>query len=136
LLRSYGCARAHAPCSHLTQSGSGVGVDCPISNPVTPMPLASSNPHQDISVDVLSPRIIIWPMDLLCQGGVLTKAAIDGKVPCNTPSTPGPAVLTLGSPLGSYIIITDQHKTLVRTLVLTRVHPRRLPSWSPIPRLL
>jgi hypothetical protein len=34
------------------------------------MPLASSDPHEDISVDVLGPRIVIWPMDLLGHGGV------------------------------------------------------------------
>jgi hypothetical protein len=44
------------------------------------MPLASSNPHEDISVDVLGPRIAIWPMDLLGHGGVLTKAAVDSGV--------------------------------------------------------
>jgi hypothetical protein len=44
------------------------------------MSLASSNPHEDISIDVLGPRIVIWPMDLLCHGSVLTKAAVDGGV--------------------------------------------------------
>ena len=44
------------------------------------MPLASSDPHEDISVDVLGPRIVIWPMDLLGHGGVLTEAAVDGGV--------------------------------------------------------
>jgi hypothetical protein len=44
------------------------------------MPLASSKPHEDISIDVLSPRIVIWAMDLLCHGSVLMKAAIDGGV--------------------------------------------------------
>jgi hypothetical protein len=44
------------------------------------MPLVSSDPHEDISIDVLSPRIVIWPMDLLGHGGVLTEAAIGGKV--------------------------------------------------------
>jgi hypothetical protein len=44
------------------------------------MHLASSNPHEDISVDVLGPRIVIWPMDLLCHGSVLMKAAVDGGV--------------------------------------------------------
>ena len=44
------------------------------------MPLASSDPHEDIFVDVLGPRIIIWPMDLLGHGGVLTEAAVDGGV--------------------------------------------------------
>jgi hypothetical protein len=44
------------------------------------MPLASSDPHEDISVDILDPRIVIWPMDLLCHGSVLMRAAIDGRV--------------------------------------------------------
>jgi hypothetical protein len=35
---------------------------------------------------------------------------------CNTPSTPGPAVLTPGSSLGSYIVPTDQHRSFVHTL--------------------
>jgi hypothetical protein len=59
-----------------------VGVEdksiAPVSNLVSLMPLASSNPHEDISVDVLGPRI--WPMYLLCHGGVLSKAAVDGRV--------------------------------------------------------
>jgi hypothetical protein len=59
LPRSYGWARARAPCSHLRQSGSGRRVDCPISNPVPPMSLASSDPHEDIGVDLLGPWIII-----------------------------------------------------------------------------
>ena len=44
------------------------------------MPLASSDPHEDISVDVLGPRIVIWPMDLLGHCGVLTESAVDGGV--------------------------------------------------------
>ena len=44
------------------------------------MPLASSDPHEDISVDVLGPQIIIWPVDLLGHGGVLTESAVDGGV--------------------------------------------------------
>jgi hypothetical protein len=44
------------------------------------MPLASSDPHEDISVDVLGPWIIIWPMDFLCHGGVLSEAAVEGRV--------------------------------------------------------
>jgi hypothetical protein len=44
------------------------------------MPLASSDPHEDISIDVLGPQIVIWPMDLLGHGGVLTEAAVDGGV--------------------------------------------------------
>jgi hypothetical protein len=44
------------------------------------MPLASSDPHEDISIDVLGPQIVIRPMDLLGHGGVLTEAAVDGGV--------------------------------------------------------
>jgi hypothetical protein len=35
---------------------------------------------------------------------------------CNTPLTPGPAILTPGSSLGSYIVPTDQHMSFMRTL--------------------
>jgi hypothetical protein len=44
------------------------------------MPLAYSDPHEDISDDVLGPRIIIWPMDLLCHRGAHTEAIVDGGV--------------------------------------------------------
>ena len=44
------------------------------------MPLASSDPHEDISVDVLGPQIIIWHMDLLSHGSVLTEVDIDSGV--------------------------------------------------------
>jgi hypothetical protein len=44
------------------------------------MPLASFDPHDDISFDILGPRIIFWPMDLLCHGGVLTEAVVDSGV--------------------------------------------------------
>jgi hypothetical protein len=63
---------SHAPCSQLRHGGSGGRIDYPVGNPSTPMPLASSDPHEDISVDVLSSRIVIWPMDLLCHGSCNT----------------------------------------------------------------
>jgi hypothetical protein len=44
------------------------------------VPLSSSDPHEDISVDVLSHWIVIWPMDLVCHGSVLTEVAMDGGV--------------------------------------------------------
>jgi hypothetical protein len=44
------------------------------------MSLASSDPHEDIGVDLLGPRIVFWAMDLLCHGSVVMKAAIDGGV--------------------------------------------------------
>jgi hypothetical protein len=44
------------------------------------MPLVSSDPHEDIFVDVLGPRIVIWPMNLLCHGSILTEVAVDGGV--------------------------------------------------------
>jgi hypothetical protein len=44
------------------------------------MPLASSDPHEHIRVDLLGARIIIWAMYLLRHGGVVMKAAIDNGV--------------------------------------------------------
>jgi hypothetical protein len=44
------------------------------------MSFASSDPHEDIRVDLLGPRIIFWAMDLLCHGSVVMKAAVDGEV--------------------------------------------------------
>jgi hypothetical protein len=44
------------------------------------MLLAFSAPHEDIYVDVLDPRNVIWSMDLLCHGSVLMKVAIDDGV--------------------------------------------------------
>ena len=35
---------------------------------------------------------------------------------CNTPSTPGPTILTPDNSLGSYIVPTDQHESFVCTL--------------------
>jgi hypothetical protein len=40
---------------------------------------------------------------------------------CNTPSTPGPTVLTTDNPLGSYIIHTDQHESFMRTITLLHI---------------
>jgi hypothetical protein len=43
-------------------------------------------PSEDISIDVLSPRIITWPMYLHCHGSVLSKVAVDdGVVVCLRP---------------------------------------------------
>ena len=44
------------------------------------MSLASSDPHEDIGVDLLGPQIVFWAMDLRCHGGVVMKAAVDGGV--------------------------------------------------------
>jgi hypothetical protein len=44
------------------------------------MSLASSDPHEDIGVDLLGPWIVFWPMDLLCHDGVVMKVAIDSGV--------------------------------------------------------
>jgi hypothetical protein len=52
----------------------------PVGNPVLHMSLASSNPHEDIRVDLLDPRIVIWPMDLLCHDDVVMKEDIDSRV--------------------------------------------------------
>jgi hypothetical protein len=44
------------------------------------MSLASSDPHEDIGVDLLGPRIVFWAMDFLRHGGVVMKVAVDGGV--------------------------------------------------------
>jgi hypothetical protein len=44
------------------------------------MYLASFDPHEHIGVDLLGARIIFWVVDLLCHGGVVMKAAVDGGV--------------------------------------------------------
>ena len=44
------------------------------------MSLASSDPHEHISVDRLGARIIVWAMDILRHGGVVMEAAVDGGV--------------------------------------------------------
>jgi hypothetical protein len=44
------------------------------------MSLVSSDPHEDTRVDLLGPQIVIWPMDLLCHGGVVMKVTVDGGV--------------------------------------------------------
>jgi hypothetical protein len=99
LPRSYGWARARAPCSHLIQSGSARRVDCPVGNPVSPMSLASFDPHEDIGVDVLGPRIVIWPMDLLYHSGVLMKAVVDGGVAIRL----GPVIWVIGD-VGRHLV--------------------------------
>ena len=43
------------------------------------MLLASSHPH-DLSIKGMGARIILWPMDLPCHRGVLTDAAMDGRI--------------------------------------------------------
>jgi hypothetical protein len=43
------------------------------------MSLASSDPHEHIGVDLLGAWIIFWAMDLLRHGGVVMKAAVDGR---------------------------------------------------------
>jgi hypothetical protein len=44
------------------------------------MSLVSSDPHEDIGIDLLGSRIVFWVMDLLRYGGVVMKAAVDGGV--------------------------------------------------------
>jgi hypothetical protein len=90
--RSYGWTRARAPCPHLIQGGSGGRVDCLVSNPVLPMSLASSDPHEHIRVDLLGARIIFWAMDLLRHGSVVMKAAVDGGVAIGL----GPVIRVVG----------------------------------------
>jgi hypothetical protein len=42
--------------------------------------VTSYNPHDDIFVDVLGPRIVLWPMDLICHGSVFTETTLDSRV--------------------------------------------------------
>jgi hypothetical protein len=44
------------------------------------MSLASADPHEDIGVDLLGPRMLFWAMDLLRHGSLVMKATIDGGV--------------------------------------------------------
>jgi hypothetical protein len=56
------------------------------------MSLASSDPHEHIGVDLLGPRIVFWAMDLLHHGGVVMKAAVDGRVAVHL----GPVIRVVG----------------------------------------
>jgi hypothetical protein len=56
------------------------------------MSLASSDPHEDIGVDLLGARIIFWAMDLLRHGGVVMKVAVDGGVAARL----GPVIRVIG----------------------------------------
>jgi hypothetical protein len=56
------------------------------------MSLASSDPHEDISVDLLGARIIFWAMDLLRHGSVVMKATVDGGVDVRL----GPVIRVVG----------------------------------------
>jgi hypothetical protein len=77
---SYGQARARALGSNLGESGSVGRVECVGANVVPPMLFASSNPHDDFSIKFLSERIEVISMDLFCCRGVLTEAAVDGRI--------------------------------------------------------
>jgi hypothetical protein len=63
-----------------TRDRVGVEDESIIGNPVPPMSLASSDPHEHSRVNLLGARIIFWAMDLLRHGSVVMKAAIDGGV--------------------------------------------------------
>jgi hypothetical protein len=63
-----------------TQDRVGAEDECTVGNPISAIPLASSDPHEDFSINVLGPQIKFWPMDLPCHRGVLTKASVDGGV--------------------------------------------------------
>jgi hypothetical protein len=56
------------------------------------MSLASSDPHENIGVDLLGARIILWAMDLLCHGDVVMKAAVDDGAVIRL----GPAIRVVG----------------------------------------
>jgi len=77
---AYGWARARAPCSNLGERPSTGRVDCAVANPVPPVLLPSSQPHDDFSIKVLGGGIVLWPMDLPCHRCVLSEAGVDGRV--------------------------------------------------------
>jgi hypothetical protein len=56
------------------------------------MSLASFDPHEDIGVDPLGPRIVFWAMDLLRHGGVVMQAAVDSEVVVRL----GPVIWAIG----------------------------------------
>ena len=67
------------------------------------------------SGDTHQPRVMN-PIHLFQGGEAGCQDEVFPKFHCNTPSTPGPAVLTPGSSLGSYIVPADQQGSFVRTL--------------------
>jgi hypothetical protein len=66
------------------------------------MPLASSDPHEDIFIDVLGPWIVTWPMDLLWHGSVLMKANVDDRVAIHL----GPVIQVVGD-IGRRLALVD-----------------------------
>lgn len=44
------------------------------------MLLALSHPHDDLSINVLGARIMLWPMGRPCRRRVLTDAGVDARV--------------------------------------------------------
>ena len=44
------------------------------------MLLASTHPHDDLSIKVLGARVVLWPMDRPCRRRVLTDAGVDTQV--------------------------------------------------------
>jgi hypothetical protein len=44
------------------------------------MLLASSHPHDELSIKVLGGQIVLWPMNLPCHRRVLAEATVDGRV--------------------------------------------------------
>jgi hypothetical protein len=56
------------------------------------MSLTSSDPHEDIGVDLLGPRIVFLAMDLLCHGGVVMKTVVDDGVAVHL----GPIIRVVG----------------------------------------
>jgi hypothetical protein len=44
------------------------------------MLLASSHPHDELSIEVLGAQVVLWPMDRPCHLSVLTETALDARV--------------------------------------------------------
>jgi hypothetical protein len=77
---AYGWACTRAPCPDLVESGSSGRVECAVANPVPSMLLASSHPHDDLTIKVRGGQIVLRPMDRLCHLPVLSEALVDGLI--------------------------------------------------------
>jgi hypothetical protein len=79
---AYGWADAHARgrCSDLGEGGSSRPVDDAVANPVAPMLLAASYPHDKVSINVIGGWIVVRAMDLPCRLRVGGDLVVDARV--------------------------------------------------------
>ena len=77
---AYGRAIGRVPRLNLGEGGSAGRVYKAVANIVAPMFLASSHPHNYLSIQGLGPRIPVWPMDLSSHLCVRLDTTVDGRV--------------------------------------------------------